>query len=85
ELDLTWSITLEDSDLVVKRRRQGQSKLAAITNDVFSDGWMAPILHSSGRPLAMAFDRDQDRSVSGFRISDSGARVKNLRFVKVGP
>jgi CubicO group peptidase (beta-lactamase class C family) len=84
ELDLTWTIAQEDSNLVVKRRRQGQSKLTAITNDVFADGWMGPILHSSGKPLAMAFERDRNRAVSGFRISDSGARVKNLRFVKVG-
>ncbi len=83
ELDVSWTILLEGDDLVVHRRRQGLSKLNPVTRDVFSDDWMASITHSSSKPLTMVFERGHNQSPSGFRISDSGARVKNLPFVKI--
>jgi CubicO group peptidase (beta-lactamase class C family) len=84
ELDVTWRIVLEEDDLIVYRRRQGKSRLNPIIKDVFSDDWMASIVHSNSMPATLAFDRDFDQSISGFRISDSGARVRNIRFDKIG-
>jgi CubicO group peptidase (beta-lactamase class C family) len=83
ELDVSWKILLEGDDLVVHRRRQGQSKLNPVTQDVFADDWMASITHSKSKPLTIVFERGQNQFPSGFGISDSGARVKNLRFLKV--
>jgi CubicO group peptidase (beta-lactamase class C family) len=82
ELDVTWRIFLEGDDLMVQRRRQGQSRLNPVTRDVFSDDWMASLTHSGGKPATMVFERDHNQSPSGFRVSDSGARVKNLSFTK---
>ena len=83
ELDVTWRIVLEEDDLVVYRRRQGESRLYPVTEDVFSDNWMASIARSSSMPTALAFERDYDQSISGFRISDSGARVRNILFDRI--
>lgn len=83
ELDVSWRILLDGDDLVVHRKRQGLSKLNPITQDVFSDDWMASITHSGSKPISLVFEREHNQPPSGFRISDSGARVKNLRFVKV--
>lgn len=83
ELDVTWRIVLEEDDLVIYRRRQGESRLYPVIEDVFSDNWMASIAHSNSMPTALAFDRDYDQSISGFRISDSGARVRNILFDRV--
>jgi hypothetical protein len=83
ELDVSWKILREGDDLVVHRRRQGLSRLNPVTRDVFSDDWMASITHSNIKPLTMVFKRGQNQAPSGFRISDSGGSVKNLRFVKV--
>ena len=82
ELDVYWEITLDGDKLVVRRRRQGRSPLTPIIADVFTDGWIGPILHSAAKPVALAFERDENDAVSGFRLSDSGGRVCNLLFFK---
>ena len=82
ELDVYWTITLDGDKLVVQRKRQGRSPLTPIIADVFSDGWIGPILHSAAKPMALAFERDANDAVSGFHISDSGGRVCNLAFIK---
>jgi len=82
ELDVYWTITLNDDKLVVQRKRQGHSPLTSIIADVFSDGWIGPILHSAAKPVTLAFERDANDTVSGFRLSDSGGRVCNLVFIK---
>jgi len=81
-LDVYWTITLDGDKLVVQRKRQGRSPLTPIIADVFSDGWIGPILHSAAKPMALAFERDANDTVSGFHISDSGGRVCNLAFIK---
>ena len=82
ELAVYWTITLDDDELVVQRKRQGRSSLTPIIADVFSDGWMGPILHSAAKPATLAFERDASDAVSGFRLSDSGGRVCNVAFIK---
>jgi hypothetical protein len=82
ELGVYWTIMLEDDKLVVQRKRQGQSPLTSIITDVFSDDWIGPILHSAAKPVTLAFERDANDTVSGFRLSDSGGRVCNLVFIK---
>lgn len=82
ELDVYWTITLDDDSLVVQRKRQGRSLLIPIVADVFSDGWIGPILHSASKPATLAFERDANDAVSGFCLSDSGDRVSNLVFIK---
>jgi CubicO group peptidase (beta-lactamase class C family) len=84
ELDVYWTITLDGDNLVVQRKRQGRSPLTPIIADVFSDGWIGPILHSAAKPMTLAFERDANNAVSGFRLSDSGGRVCNLVFIKKG-
>jgi len=82
ELGVYWTIILDEAKLVVHRKRQGQSPLTSIIADVFSDGWIGPILHSAAKPVTLAFERDANDTVSGFRLSDSGGRVCNLVFIK---
>ena len=83
ELDVYWTISEVGEALVVRRRRQGSSVLAPAIADVFTDDWVASILHGASKPMALAFDRDERNEVCGFRISDAGARVCNLRFDKL--
>jgi len=82
ELDVYWTITLDGDNLVVKRKRQGRSPLTPMIADVFCDGWIGPILHSASKPATLAFERDANDAVSGFRLSDSGGRVSGLAFIK---
>ena len=82
EIDVYWTITLEGDELVVHRKRQGSSPLIPMLADVFTNDWLAPIIHTPTKPHALAFYRDENNAVSGFRISDAGARLRNLRFVK---
>jgi hypothetical protein len=82
ELDVYWTITLDGDNLIVQRKRQGRSPLTPMIADVFCDGWIGPILHSAAKPMMLAFERDANDAVSGFRLSDSGGRVSNLVFVK---
>lgn len=84
ELDVYWTITLGGDNLVVQRKRQGRSPLLPIIADVFTDDWIGPILHSPAKPMTLAFERDANDAVSGFRLSDSGGRVSNLVFIKQG-
>ena len=83
ELDVYWTISEVGEELVVRRRRQGSSVLTPAIADVFTDDWVASILHGTSKPMALAFDRDEGNAVRGFRISDAGARVRNLRFEKL--
>ncbi len=80
ELDVSWIVSQVGDALEVRRRRQGTSILKPVITDVFTDDWVASIIHGTSKPMALAFDRDEQGIVCGFRISDSGARVCNLRF-----
>jgi hypothetical protein len=84
ELDVTWKILQIGDALEVYRRRQGSSTLKPSITDVFTDDWIGSILHGASKPTALAFDRDEHSQVTGFRISDAGARVCNLRFERTG-
>ena len=82
ELDRLWTISVEKKYLNINRGKQGTSLARPITSDAFTDNWMAPIMHVDSRPQTLAFERDQDGSVTGFRASDGGSRVNNLTFSK---
>lgn len=81
ELDVTWTISLGDQGLLVHRGKQGHSQLEPVGEDVFRDDWMTAIMHV---PVShrLVFERGPSDAVSGFRISDAGGGVRNLRFVK---
>ncbi len=83
ELDVTWVLAMEDDKLTVQRKRQGRSLLMPMTADVFTDDWVGAIIHTSGKH-ALAFERNEDNAVVGFRLSDAGGSARNLRFVKKG-
>ena len=83
ELGVYWTIALAGDRLTIHRRRQGSSSLTPMIADVFSDAWIGQILHSAARPWTLAFDRDENRAVSGFRVSDSGGTLVNLRFFRL--
>jgi hypothetical protein len=82
ELDVYWTITLDGDSLVVQRKKQGRSPLTPMIADVFCDGWIGPILHSAAKPMTLAFERDANDAVFGFRLSDSGGRVSSVVFIK---
>ena len=79
ELDLSWRIHLIDDYLIVKRRKYVDTKLSPLFTNAFSDDWQ-PIMEW---PLTytIIFERDEARSVSGFRVS--GSRIRHLKFVRV--
>jgi CubicO group peptidase (beta-lactamase class C family) len=81
ELDVAWTIRLEDDELAVYRGKQGRSRLVPVDKDVFRDDWMTALLHV---PIShrLAFERDSGGAVLCFRISDRGGSVRNLRFVR---
>jgi CubicO group peptidase (beta-lactamase class C family) len=82
ELAVSWTITLADDKLVIQRRRQGSSSLTPVIADVFTDGWVGSILHVRAKPWALAFERDENQVVSGFRVSDAAGTMRNLRFLR---
>lgn len=82
KLDRLWTISAEEKYLNIDRSKRGTSLAGPITPDAFSDNWMAPIIHVDSRPQTLAFERDQDGAVTGFRASDGGSGVNNLRFSK---
>jgi hypothetical protein len=82
ELGVTWRITLDGHQLMIDRPRQGAIALVPVIADVFTNAWTDSILHSAGRPWVLVFDRDAQGEVSGFRTSDPGGTVRNLRFFR---
>jgi len=76
ELDLTWTIALEDAQLVVKRQRYVDTPLASVFRDGFTDDWSKiadfPMIYF------WKFDRTDDGAISGFAVSDD--RMRNLKF-----
>ena len=82
ELDVHWTVALAGDHLSIHRRKQGSSSLAPMIPDVFTDAWIGQILHSPGKPWILAFDRDENRTVSGFRVSDAGGTLRNLKFFR---
>ena len=82
ELGVDWTITLDGDTLTTYRRRQGSSSLTPMITDVFTDAWIGQILHSAAKPWTLVFDRDENRLVTGFRVSDSGGTLRNLKFFK---
>ena len=86
ELDVTWTITEVDGNSSgFGARRQGSSILTPTIADVFTDDWVGSILHGSSKPMALAFERDDNHTVRGFRISDAAGRVRNLAFERIAP
>ena len=82
ELEVVWTVTLENDALQVARKRQGTSTLAPLTTDIFTDGWMGPILHG-GAVCVLTFVRDGSGRVTGMTFSDAGGRARNIVFRKL--
>jgi CubicO group peptidase (beta-lactamase class C family) len=80
ELWVVWWVELEDGALVVRRAREPETTLTSLHGDAFSDDWAA----IAGFPLTytLAFDRDGEGKVGGFRVY--GAGVRGLRFLRTG-
>jgi hypothetical protein len=78
ELDIYWTLAVEDGHLVAKRRKYVDSHLTPLFHDTFSDDW-TPLM---GYPTTylVVFERDEHDTVSGLRAS--GSRVRHLGFVK---
>jgi hypothetical protein len=78
ELDITWTLIIEEDHLVAQRRKYVDSKLSTLFRDAFSDDW-GPLM---GYPSAylVVFERDAHDAVTGLLVS--GACVRNLRFSK---
>jgi CubicO group peptidase (beta-lactamase class C family) len=73
ELGTTYSIVIEDGELVAKHRRHPDSALVQTDVDRFSgENWWFSNLE---------FARDDEGSITGFKLT--GGRVRNLRFDKV--
>lgn len=80
ELRVAWWVELAEGTLVVRRAREPETTLTPLFGDTFSDDWAA----IAGFPLmyTLAFDRDQEGHVDGFRVYGAGAR--GLRFQRIG-
>jgi CubicO group peptidase (beta-lactamase class C family) len=70
ELDITYTLEVENNNLVLKLR-ETSSILTAYSTDNF--GW---------RRRSMEFKRDKDKRIIGFILQ--AGRVKNLKFKKIG-
>ena len=72
ELGTTYTIVVENGQLVAQHRRHNDIKLTATERDTFRGRqWFFQTVR---------FTRDKDNRVSGFRLT--GSRVRNLRFDK---
>jgi VCBS repeat-containing protein len=78
ELDITWTLEVQDGCLVALRRKYVDSQLSPLFRDAFSDDW-GPLMGFPTTYLVI-FERDQDGMVTGLRVS--GTSVRHLRFVK---
>ena len=79
ELDITWTLIIENDHLVAQRRKYVDSKLSPLFRDAFSDDW-GPLM---GYPTAylVVFERDAHDAITALRVS--GACVRNLEFSKI--
>jgi hypothetical protein len=72
ELGTTYSIVVNDSNLVVHHRRHEDFKLTPVSRDLFNGSvWFFG---------QVKFERDGDNNIIGCRVSNG--RVRNLRFDK---
>ncbi|MBN2393701.1 MAG: hypothetical protein JXR84_23415, partial [Anaerolineae bacterium] len=78
ELDITWTLIIEDDHLVAQRRKYVDSKLSPLFRDAFSDDW-GPLM-SYPTAYLVIFERDAHDAITGLRVS--GACVRNLKFSK---
>lgn len=73
ELDTTYTVDVENNALVVRHLRFPRNVLVPVVRDVFSN--------SAWRFSMLAFERDPEGAVCGFRVSSM--RCKNVRFQKL--
>lgn len=78
ELDVNYTVLVQEGQLVLQRRKYGISRLLPTFADGFT-GDITPDAWGSGR-LNIVFNRDDKNRVAGFRLSTG--RVRNLRFVR---
>jgi CubicO group peptidase (beta-lactamase class C family) len=78
ELDIYWTLVVEDEQLVARRRKYVDSQLTPLFRDAFSDDW-GPLMDYPTTYL-IVFERDANRAITGLRVS--GTRVRNLEFVR---
>jgi hypothetical protein len=78
ELDVNYTVMVQEGQLILKRRKYGISRLLPTFADGFT-GDISPKVWGSGR-LNIIFNRDDKDRVAGFRLS--AGRVRNLCFVR---
>jgi hypothetical protein len=72
ELGTTYSMVVENEQLVARHRRHEDIKLTAVLKDSFQGNrWFFQ---------RVQFTRDNENRITGFRLS--GGRVRNMRFDK---
>ena len=78
ELGVSYSVTLQEDQLLLQRRKHGTGQL----KPAFTDGFTGDVSPASGNSGGMniAFEREDGKNVVGFRLSTN--RVRRLRFVK---
>jgi CubicO group peptidase (beta-lactamase class C family) len=69
ELEVTYTLSVKDGKLCLKRRKYGTQEMKPIVKDIFAE-----------KMLNMIFSRDPSGSISGFKASSG--RILDLDFVK---
>ncbi len=79
ELQVLWTVREDTGTIMIDRAREPATGLAHLFAETFSDDW-GPIT-DSGMSFTVVFERDQNREVSGFRVT--GPRARGVRFERL--
>ena len=78
ELDVYWTMVVVEDKLMVRRKRPEGNILKPIFADAFTEN-----LSMMG-DCVILFDRDADKTISGFRISAGFGGLRHLKFYRQG-